>query len=63
GEFKWVAYYLVDGYMRACAQSQLDPLTSEVAEVFYQKRHIRKEDIEHDMYGYRKYLNIKINPK
>ncbi|CAF0835302.1 unnamed protein product [Didymodactylos carnosus] len=63
GDFKWVAYYLVDGYVRACAQSQLDPLTSEVAEVFYQKRNIRKEDIEHDMYGYRKYLNIKINPK
>ncbi|CAF1487894.1 unnamed protein product, partial [Didymodactylos carnosus] len=63
GEFKWVAYYLVDGYVRACAQSQLDPLSSEVAEVFYQKRNIRKEDIEHDMYGYRKYLNIKINSK
>ncbi|CAF0927567.1 unnamed protein product [Rotaria sordida] len=59
GEFKFVAYYIVDDYVRAVAQSKYDPLSSEVAEVFYHKRNIRKEDIENDMYGYRKYLDFK----
>ncbi|CAF3560241.1 unnamed protein product [Rotaria sp. Silwood1] len=59
GEFKFVAYYIVDGYVRAVAQSKYDPLSSEVAEVFHHKRNIRKEDIENDMYGYRKYLDFK----
>lgn len=58
GEFKFVAYYIVDGYVRAVAQSKYDPLSSEVAEVFHHKRNIRKEDIEHDMFGYRKYLDF-----
>ncbi|CAF0778011.1 unnamed protein product [Adineta steineri] len=59
GEFKFVAYYIVDGYVRAVAQSKYDPLSSEVAEVFHHRRNIRKEDIENDMYGYRKYLDFK----
>jgi hypothetical protein len=59
GEFKFVAYYIVDGYVRAVAQSKYDPLSSEVAEVFHHKRNIRREDIENDMYGYRKYLDFK----
>lgn len=59
GEFKFVAYYIVDGYVRAVAQSKYDPLSSEVAEVFHHKRNIRKEDIESDMFGYRKYLDFK----
>ncbi|CAM4856087.1 unnamed protein product [Rotaria socialis] len=58
-EFKFVAYYIVDGYVRAVAQSKYDPIACEVAEVFYHKRNIRKEDIEHDVYGYRKYLDFK----
>lgn len=58
GEFKFVAYYIVDGYVRAVAQSKYDPLSSEVAEVFHHKRNIRREDIEHDLYGYRKYLDF-----
>jgi len=57
-EFKFVAFYIIDGYVRAVAQSKYDPLTAEVAEVFYHKRNIRKEDIENDMYGYRKYLDF-----
>jgi hypothetical protein len=59
GEFKFVAYYIVDGYVRAVAQSKYEPLTSEMAEVFYHKRNVRVEDIENDMYGYRKYLDFK----
>ncbi|CAF1415713.1 unnamed protein product [Adineta ricciae] len=59
GEFKFVAYYIVDGFVRAVAQSKYDPLSSEVAEVFYHRRNIRKEDVENDMYGYRKYLDFK----
>jgi len=59
GEFKFVAYYIVDGYVRAVAQSKFEPLSSEIAEIFYHKRNIRKEDIENDMYGYRKYLDFK----
>ncbi len=43
------------------AQSKYEPLSSEVAEVFYHRRNIRKEDIENDIYGYRKYLNFKTN--
>ncbi|CAF1024371.1 unnamed protein product [Rotaria sp. Silwood1] len=58
-EFKFVAYYIVDGYVRAVAQSKYEPLSSEVAEVFYHKRNIRMKDIENDMYGYRKYLDFK----
>ena len=59
GEFKFVAYYIVDGYVRAVAQSKYEPLTSEIAEVFYHQQNIRKEDIEKDVYGYRKYLDFK----
>ncbi|CAF1632172.1 unnamed protein product [Adineta ricciae] len=59
GEFKFVAYYIVEGFVRAVAQSKYDPLSSEVAEVFHHRRNIRQEDIEHDMYGYRKYLDFK----
>jgi NADPH-dependent 2,4-dienoyl-CoA reductase/sulfur reductase-like enzyme len=59
GEFKFVAYYIVDGYVRAVAQSKYDPLSSEVAEIFHHKRNIRREDIENDIYGYRKYLDFK----
>ncbi|CAF2584587.1 unnamed protein product [Rotaria sp. Silwood2] len=59
GEFKFVAYYIVDGYVRAVAQSKYEPLSCEVAEVFYHKRNIRMEDVENDMYGYRKYLDFK----
>ncbi|CAF4450725.1 unnamed protein product, partial [Rotaria magnacalcarata] len=58
-EFKFVAYYIVDGFVRAVAQSKYEPLTSEVAEVFYYKKNIRKEDVENDIYGYRKYLDFK----
>lgn len=58
-EFKFVAYYIVNGYVRAVATSKFDPLASEVAEVFHHKRNIRKEDIENDIYGYRKYLEFK----
>ena len=57
GEFQFVAYYIVDGYVRAVAQSKNDPLSSEIAEIFYHQGHLRKEDIEKDMHGYRKYLN------
>ncbi|CAF0763412.1 unnamed protein product [Adineta steineri] len=60
GEFKFVAYYIVDGYVRAVAQSKYEPLSSEIAEVFFHRRNIRKEDIEHDMYGYRKHLDFKM---
>lgn len=55
-ELKFVAYYIVDDIVRAVAQSKCDPLTSEIAEVFYHKFTIRKDDIKDDMYGYRKYL-------
>ena len=43
----------------AVVRSKYDPLSSEVAEVFHHKRNIRKEDIETDMFGYRKYLDFK----
>lgn len=57
-ELKFVAYYISDGFVRAVAQSKYEPLSSEVAEVFYHRRNIRQEDIEHDPYGYRKYLQF-----
>ena len=57
-ELKFVAYYIVDGYVRAVAQSKYEPVSSEVAEVFYHRRNIRQEDIENDPYGYRKYLQF-----
>ena len=60
-EFRFVAYYIVDGYVRAVAQSKLDPLSSEIAEIFYHQRNIRQEDIQTDMYGYRKYLSSPLN--
>jgi len=55
-ELKFVAYYLVDDKVQAVAQSKYDPLTSEIAEIFYQKKTIRKNDIENDLFGYKKYL-------
>lgn len=58
GEFKFVAFYIVDNFVRAVASSKFDPIVSEVAEVFHHKRNIRKEDILNDVYGYRKYLDF-----